>query len=124
LAPSVVDEQSEKGYVRRLVEYSLLGEQVRAFLFLPRQNLANGRLPAVVAIHQDGNRPTTDIGKSEPAGLAGDSDQHYGLELARRGYVVVCADRPGFEGRQPVTRPEPAVVWEIFELSCAVDFLL
>src|SRR5205814_123060 len=73
LAARVVDEHHDEGYARRLVEYRVNGEPIRAFLFLPSQPVANRRLPGIVAIHQDGNRPTPDIGKSEPAGMAGDA---------------------------------------------------
>jgi hypothetical protein len=33
------------------------------------------------------------IGKSEPAGLVGDSTMYYGKELFDRGYIVICPDR-------------------------------
>ncbi|HEY3437083.1 MAG TPA: alpha/beta fold hydrolase [Actinotalea sp.] len=53
--------------------------------------------PGVVAIHQhDG---TFDLGKSEPAGLAGDPSMAYGLALARAGALVVVPDLAGFEDR-------------------------
>src|ERR1700751_5373619 len=42
---------------------------IRAYLFVP-DHVNNEKLPAVLAIHQDG--PQSHIGKSEPAGLAGD----------------------------------------------------
>jgi dienelactone hydrolase len=65
-------------------------DMIRAYLFVPeRKN--DKALPAVIAIHQDG--PQLHIGKSEPAGLAGDRNLFYGLELFRRGYVVLCPDR-------------------------------
>ena len=44
-------------------------------------------VPGVLALHQ-----TTILGKAEPCGLAGDPEMHYGLELARRGYVVLAPD--------------------------------
>lgn len=47
-----------------------------------------------VALHQT-TKPMT-IGKEEPAGLGGRENFHYGLDLARRGYAVVCPDYPGF----------------------------
>lgn len=30
-------------------------------------------------------------------GIVGDGDQRYGIELCRRGYVVLCPNRFGFE---------------------------
>lgn len=46
---------------------------------------------AILALHQ-----TTRCGKAEPSGLDGDRELAYGIELARRGYVVLVPDYPGF----------------------------
>src|SRR5690606_27385234 len=40
------------------------------------------------------------IGKSEPAGLAGNPMHHTGAALAKLGYVVLCPDALCFEERQ------------------------
>jgi dienelactone hydrolase len=74
-------------------------DMVRAFLFVPDHD-GEELLPAIVAIHQDG--PQSHIGKSEAAGLAGDKNQYYGLELFQKGYVVLCADRFGHAERRRV----------------------
>lgn len=63
---------------------------IDAYLFVPYA-ARETKLPAIVAIHQDGSN--LHLGKLEPAGLSGKSDQHYGLELFQRGYVVICPDR-------------------------------
>lgn len=61
-----------------------------AYLFVPK--LPKGKkAPAIVAMHQDDIN--YHIGKSEPAGLLGDSTMHYGKELFERGYIVICPDR-------------------------------
>ncbi len=95
----VLETDSVEGGVRQLIEYSVEEadplfdrpvDKVRAYLFIP-EHVEGQRLPAVVAIHQDG--PSTHLGKVEPAGLAGAEDQYYGLELFQRGYVVICPDR-------------------------------
>src|SRR5690625_2046955 len=52
---------------------------------------------AVVAVHQHNNEFS--FGKSEPAGLAGDPDMAYGLELARSGCAVIIPDLACFEER-------------------------
>jgi dienelactone hydrolase len=65
-------------------------DKIRAYLFLPDHEKGT-ELPAIVAIHQDG--PYTHLGKSEPAGVGGDENLYYGLELFERGYVVICPDR-------------------------------
>jgi dienelactone hydrolase len=80
-------------------------DKVRAFLFVP-EHKSGEKLPAIVAIHQDG--PNTHLGKLEPAGLGGDADQHYGQELFERGYVVICPDRFGHAERRRIPNPEAA----------------
>ncbi len=96
---AVVETASIEGGVRQLIEYVVEEgdprfdrpvDKVRAYLFIP-DHAEGDRLPAIVAIHQDG--PLTHLGKAEPAGLGGAEDQHYGLELFQRGYVVICPDR-------------------------------
>lgn len=60
-----------------------------AYLFVPK--LPTGKkAPAIVAMHQDDIY--FHIGKSEPAGLIGDSTMCYGKELFERGYIVICPD--------------------------------
>ncbi len=80
-------------------------DKVKAYLFVP-EHAENAKLPAIVAIHQDG--PYTHIGKSEPAGLAGDGNLHYGLELFERGYVVICPDRYYHAERRRIPNPDQA----------------
>lgn len=84
-------------------EDTLLNEPadwISAYLFVPDDKV-NEKLPAIVAIHQDGSNQH--LGKLEPAGMAGNEDQHYGLELYERGYVVICPDRyPHAERRRLV----------------------
>ena len=99
----VLNEEDCGTYVRRTIEYAGWGgARVPAYLLMPhRRDRAgtDGRLPGVLAIHQDGDRVVHDIGKDEPAGLRGDADQRYGAELAERGYVVLIPDRGGHGGR-------------------------
>ena len=65
------------------------GDRVPAYLLIP-QGLVNAA-PAMLCLHQ-----TTAIGKCEPAGLGGNPNLHYGLELAKRGYVTMMPDYPWF----------------------------
>jgi len=80
-------------------------DKIKAYLFVPEHKKGE-KLPAIVAIHQDGRN--THLGKSEPAGLSGDTDQYYGLELFQRGYVVICPDRYGHAERRRIPNPETA----------------
>ena len=61
-------------------------------------------LSNLVVFHQHAGR--YDLGKSEPAGLAGDPMHHTGARLAEQGFVVLCADALCFEERQ---RGHPAL---------------
>ena len=74
------------------------GEWVRAFLLLPDGVDAARPAPAVCVWHQHAGQ--WHLGKSEPAGLAGNPMHHTGVALAREGYVVLCPDALCFEERQ------------------------
>ncbi len=65
-------------------------DRVPCYLFVPK-NLDGKRVPGILALHQ-----TTPLGKKEPAGLGPNENKHYGLELAKRGYVVLVPDYPSF----------------------------
>ena len=83
----LLSEEDMGGYVRKKLEYSTLpGERVRAWLLIPTRG---NTLPApgILALHQ-----TTPSGKDEVVGLEGDPRMAYGLELVRRGYVVLAPD--------------------------------
>lgn len=65
-------------------------DRTTAWLLIPE--LKSGeRRPAILALHQ-----TVRPGKDEPVGLSGSPTMHYGLELARRGYLVLAPDYPSF----------------------------
>ena len=76
--------------IRKKVTYvSEPGDRVPAYLLVPKG--LNGKAPAMLCLHQ-----TTKIGKGEPAGVGGNPDLHYALELARRGYVTLAPDYVNF----------------------------
>jgi dienelactone hydrolase len=80
---------------RRIVLTGPDGRRVPCLVLLPA---APPPWPGgVVAIHQHNGQYA--LGKSEPAGLAGDPDQAYALELARSGVPVIVPDLAGFEER-------------------------
>jgi putative membrane-bound dehydrogenase-like protein len=91
LDPRITAEVRLDGFRRLELTFAAEpGDRVPAHLFLP--DLPGGRrAPGMLALHQ-----TTAIGKAEPAGLGGKPNLRYGLELARRGYAVLCPDYPSF----------------------------
>ncbi|MGE0605605.1 MAG: alpha/beta hydrolase family protein [Pirellulales bacterium] len=81
---SVVGE----GWVRHKLTYVAEPDsRVPAYLFLPEKR--QGKTAAMICLTQ-----TTNNGKDEVAGLKGLPNLHIGLELAQRGYVVLCPDYP------------------------------
>ena len=76
-------------------------DTIAAYLFVPERG--SEKLPAIVAIHQDG--PNDHIGKREVAGIEGDSTLAYGKELFDRGYVVICPDRYTHSVRRRIPNP-------------------
>ena len=112
------DLHRQDGVVREEVAYQTEpGERVRAWLLVPTSSMPAGGWPAVVACHQHGG--IFEWGKSEPAGLSPDPMYHYGLELCRRGFVVICPDNLCFEDRRtpaPLLESSPELVGERYEL--------
>jgi len=86
--------------IREKVTYAVEpDERVPAFVFLPKSG--PGRHPAILCHHQHGGE--FQVGKDGPAGLGSTPDQHYAIELARRGYVTLVFDALCFNERQDVT---------------------
>lgn len=79
---------------------------IYAYLFIPNDtNTVKQKKAGIVAIHQDG--VNYHIGKSEPAGIEGDSTMFYGLELFNKGYVVICPDRFYHSERRLLSKVNP-----------------
>ncbi len=71
LTPIVGSTIDEGEYTRVLITYMVkAGEQVSAWLLMPQGIVPPAGWPALLAIHQHAGQ--YDLGKSEPAGLAGD----------------------------------------------------
>src|SRR5690242_15324948 len=97
LEPETLERVDLGDVIREKVRYQVEpGEWAPAYLFLPAQG--GGRKPAILCQHQHAGQFA--LGKSEPAGLAGNPQQFYALELARRGYVTLAADAICFEERR------------------------
>lgn len=87
-------------------------DYITAYLFIPDE-AKHKKLPAIVAIHQDGAHNY--LGNLETAGIAGDADQHYGLELYQRGYIVICPERFLHGSRRRI--PKPDTLADVFEVA-------
>lgn len=105
--PDPVELQSEvvrESRYRDRIEYYITymsedGDPVPAYLLVPRAG--TGPFPAVVAHHQC--NIDCDIGKDAVVGRTVDRpDQAYGLELVRRGFVVLAPDTKSC-GERPAT---------------------
>lgn len=89
----IEEEADVGGVLRRQISYqSEPGSRVPAYLLIPRAALAvpaSRSFPAVLALHQ-----THPAGRRVVVGLGNSPDDEYGLELARRGYVVLAPPYP------------------------------
>ena len=99
LRPMVREIIRKDSYRLESVTYEVEpGDRVPAMLLVPDGVDANHPAPAVAVWHQ--HRGRWHLGKSEPAGLAGDPMHHTGVALVKEGYVVLCPDALCFEERQ------------------------
>ncbi len=73
-------------------------DPIPAMLLVPDGVTARSPAPAVAVWHQHNGE--WHLGKTEPAGLAGNPMHHTGAALAKEGYVVLCPDALCFEERQ------------------------
>jgi dienelactone hydrolase len=131
LNATLVDETRAGNVIRRTVQYDVEpGERISAYILLPA-NL-RGRVAAVLCPHQ-----TTQAGKKEPAGVAGNRELHMALHLAERGYVTLTYDALCFGDRHDAASGHygdaipfyrRARQWSLFgkllwDLSRGVDYL-
>ena len=86
LAARITEETSHDGYIsRKLVFQSEPNEFVSSYLLVPKK--LSGRRPVIICPHQ-----TTQAGKREPAGLAGNPQLQTALHLVKRGFVTFTYD--------------------------------
>ena len=99
LEPRVMREEQRKGYRLLWVDYAVEpGERVPAILMIPDGVTPASPAAGVALWHQHAGK--WHLGKTEPAGLAGDRMHHTGVALVRLGYVVLCPDALCFEQRR------------------------
>ncbi len=102
LRPKIDETVPKDGYRIERLSYEVEpGDRVPALLLVPDGVDANHPAPAVAVWHQHNGQ--WHLGKSEPAGLAGNPMHHTGVALAKLGYVVLCPDALCFEQRQNET---------------------
>jgi dienelactone hydrolase len=92
----VVSELKCSGYTRLLVHYAgSENDLIPAYLLIPE---GPGIFPAVLIHHQhNGERH---LGKSEVCGIAGNPLQAFGVELVKKGFIVLAPDSICFEDRR------------------------
>jgi dienelactone hydrolase len=114
LRPQVHETIERDGYRIESVSFQAEPEdRVPALLLVPEGVDAGHPAPAVAVWHQHNGE--WHLGKSEPAGLAGNPMHHTGAALARAGYVVLCPDALCFEQRQDPSGTLKAGNFERFE---------
>ncbi len=98
LNPKILKTEQREGYELRWITYeSEPNDAVPAILLVPDGVNADNPAPAVCVWHQHNGQ--WHLGKTEPAGLAGNPMHHTGVELVKLGFVVLCPDAIGFEER-------------------------
>jgi dienelactone hydrolase len=99
LHAKTLEKTDGKGFrLEKLTFESEPGDPIPAFLLIPDAVSADRPAPGICIWHQHNGE--WHLGKSEPAGLAGNPMHHTGAALAREGYVVLCIDALGFEERE------------------------
>jgi dienelactone hydrolase len=90
---------TKDGYRIESLTYEVEPEdRVPAMLLVPDGVSSGSPAPAVAVWHQHNGE--YHLGKSEPAGLAGNPMHHTGVALAKEGYIVLCPDALCFEERR------------------------
>jgi len=84
--------------IRTLIYEAEPGDAIPALLLVPDGVSAAKPAAGIAVWHQHNGE--WHLGKTEPAGLAGNPMHHTGAALAREGYVVLCPDALCFEERQ------------------------
>ncbi|MBD3674716.1 MAG: acetylxylan esterase [Planctomycetaceae bacterium] len=113
--------ERKEGYLLEAVSYEVSPEErLKGWLLIPDSATAENPAPGIAIWHQHAGQ--FHLGKSEPAGLAGNPMHHTGVAFAKEGYVVFCVDALCFEERQDKTGRQKGMSYERFEfLKWTVD---
>lgn len=99
LEPQTHDIMPRDGFrIERVSYVAEPGDRIPALLLVPDGVSSTNPAAGICVWHQHNGE--WHLGKTEPAGLAGNPQHHTGAALAREGYVVLCPDALGFEERQ------------------------
>jgi len=114
LKPKKLKTEQKDGYRLEWFSYELEpGDRCPAILLVPDGVSDKSTAPAVAIWHQHAGQ--YHLGKTEPAGLAGNPMHHTGAALAKLGYVVLCPDALCFEERQDPQKKLRGGAYERFE---------
>jgi dienelactone hydrolase len=114
LQASLVAIAAKEGYrIETISYYVQAGERIEALLLIPDKVGEANPAPGIAVWHQHNGE--YHLGKSEPAGLAGNPMHHTAVALVREGYVVLCPDALCFEARQDPTDVLKDGAFERFE---------
>lgn len=92
----VLEEQPTDYGSRKLIQYKVTSDEwVKAYLLYP--SIKKKSTAAIIASHQHAGKYP--LGKSEPAGLTSNKMYHYGVDLCKEGFIVICPDHLCFEER-------------------------
>jgi len=113
LEASVQSVEQKDGYRLGSVTYHAEPDDtVPAYLLVPDAVNAGAPAPGICVWHQHAGQ--WHLGKSEPAGVDGNSMHHTGVALAREGYVVLCPDALAFEDRRDSVLEGRDYEWFLF----------
>jgi dienelactone hydrolase len=102
LFPILRETMQKEGYRIESLTYEVEpANRVPALLLIPDNVTAAHPAPGIAVWHQHNGE--YHLGKTEPAGLAGNPMHHTAVALVREGYVVLCPDALCFEERQDPT---------------------
>ena len=114
LNPQLRETILKDGYRIESLTYEVQpGERIPALLLVPDSATAANPVPGIAVWHQHNGQ--FHLGKSEPAGLAGNPMHHTAVALVREGYIVLCPDALCFEERQDPTGKLKGMEYERFE---------
>lgn len=88
----VLEEVDFPEFTRKKITYNVeqAGDRLPAYLFIPK-GLEGKPAPAMLCLH-----PTSKFGKGQVCELGDKPNRNYAVELAKRGYVTLAPDYPGF----------------------------